>query len=92
MSAEDEERFQLSNNCWRCNKLFDARDNKVRHHCHITEKYRGSAHWSCNIKFKLTKKVPIIFHNLRGYGSDLIMQEIGKFDVKINVKLNGLEK
>ena len=44
MSAEDEERFQSSNKCWICNKLFDARDNKVRDHCHITEKYGGSAH------------------------------------------------
>ena len=38
MSAEDEERFQLSNICWICNKLFDAGNNKVRDHCHITGK------------------------------------------------------
>ena len=49
MSAKEEERFQLSNSCWICNKLFDAVDNKVIDHCHITGKYRGSAHWSCNI-------------------------------------------
>ena len=30
MSAEEEERFQLSNICWICNKLFDVSDNKVR--------------------------------------------------------------
>ena len=92
MSAEDKERFQLSNICWKCNKLFDAGDNKVRDHCHITGKYRGYAQWSCNINLKLTKKVPVIFHNLRGYGSHLIMQEIGKFDVKVSVIPNGLEK
>ena len=63
MSAKDEERFQLINTCWICNKLFDAEDNKVRDHCHITEKYRGSAHWSYNINLKLTKKGPVIFHN-----------------------------
>ena len=44
MSAEDEEEFPLSNNCWICDKLFDAGDNIVRDHCHITGKYRGSAH------------------------------------------------
>ena len=43
MSAEDEERFQLSNICWICNKLFDAGDNKVRDNYHITGKYRGVA-------------------------------------------------
>ena len=92
MSAEDEERFQLSNICWICDKLFDAGDNRVRDHCHITGKCRHSTHWSCNIILKLTKRVPAIFHNLRGYDSYLIMQEICNFDVKVNVKPNGLEK
>ena len=44
MSAEYEEKFQLSNICWICDKLFDAGDNRVRDHCHITGKYRRSAH------------------------------------------------
>ena len=92
ISAEEEERFQLKNSCWICDKLFDVGDNKVRDHCHITGKYRGAAHWSCNINLKLTKKIPVIFHNLRGYGSHLIIKEIGKFDVKVSVIPNGFEK
>ena len=44
MSGEEEERFQVSNICWICNKLFDPEDNKVRDHCHICGKYRGAAH------------------------------------------------
>ena len=78
MSAEEEERFQLSNICWICDKLFDVRDDKVRDHCHITGKYIGAAHWSCNINLKLTKEIPTIFHNLRGYDSHLIIKEISK--------------
>ena len=47
MSAEEEERFQLSN----------------------------SGYWSCNINLKLTKKISVVFHNLRGYDSHLIIQK-----------------
>ena len=72
--------------------MFVAGDNKVRDHDHITGKYRVYAHWSCNINVKLMKKVPVIFHSLKGYGSHLTMQEIGKFDVKISVIPNGSEK
>ena len=74
MSAEEEERFELSNSCWICDKLFDVGDDKVRDHCHITGKYRGAAHWSCNVNLKLSKKIPVIFHNLRGYDSYLIIK------------------
>ena len=38
MSEEDEQRFQSSNKCWICDKLFDVGDNKVRDHCHETRK------------------------------------------------------
>ena len=49
-------------------------------HCHITGKYRVAAHWSCNVNLKPTKKVSIIFHDLKDYNSHLIMNEIGKFN------------
>ena len=74
MSAEDEERFQSCNNCWIFNKMFDVGDNKVRDHDHVTRKYRDSAHWSCNINLNILSLVPVIFHNLKGYDSHLIMK------------------
>ena len=91
-SEEEEHLFQQSNSCWICEKLIDNDDEKVRDHCHITSKFRGAAHWDCNINFQLTKKVPVIFHNLKGYDSHLIFCELNKFDVKISVIPNGLEK
>ena len=92
VSAEDEERFQSSNKLWIGNILFDVGDNKVKDHDHITWKYRRSAQWSCKTNLKLILKVSIGFHNLKSYGSHLIMQGIGKSDLKISVLPNGLEK
>ena len=88
MSAKEEEKFQLTNNCWICDKLFDVEDDKVRDHCHITGKYRDAAHWSCNVNIKLSKKVPVIFHILRGYDSHLIIKEINKFDIKVSYQMD----
>ena len=92
ISEEEEHLFQQSNSCRICEKLIDNDEEKVRDHCHVTGKFRGAAHESCNLNLKLTKKVPVIFHNLRGYDSHLIFNELDKFDVKIKVIPNGLEK
>ena len=40
----------------------------------------------------MTKKFPVIFHNLRGSDSHLIFCELNKFDVEIDVIPNKLEK
>ena len=34
----------------------------------------------------------VVYHNLKNYDSHVIMQELGKFNVKVNVIPNGLEK
>ena len=81
MTKEDEEKFQKSDECHICSKKFTDEDIKVRDHCHITGKYRGSAHQECNLQLRLDVekiKIPVIFHNLRGYDSHFIMQEIGQ--------------
>ena len=91
MTAEENEKFERSNICWICGKLINF-DDKVRDHCHIAGKYRGAAHWSCNINLKISKEVPVIFHNLKGYDSHLIFKELSKFNCKISVIPNGLEK
>ena len=92
MKKQNYQTFELTNVCWICGKLIENYDKKVRDHCHIFGKYRGAAHCSCNINLKITKKVPVIFHNLKGYDSHLIFKELSKFDVKISVIPNGLQK
>ena len=92
LMGEEEYLFQQSNSRWICERLIDNDDETVRDHCRVTGKVRGAAHWVCNINLQLTKKVPMIFNNLRGYVSHLIFCELKNFDVKINVIPNGLEK
>ena len=92
MNEEEEYLFQQSNSSWICGKLIENDDEKVIDHCHITGKFRGATHWSCNINFQLTTKIPVTFHNLRGYDSHLIFSELNKFDANFNVLPNGLEK
>ena len=36
---------------------------KVRDHCHYTGNYRGAAHSICNMRHKISKEIPVVFHN-----------------------------
>ena len=56
ISEKEEYLFHQSSNYWICKKHIDNEDEKVRNHCHITGKFRGAAHWDCNINSQLTKK------------------------------------
>ena len=80
MTEENEQEFKKATTCHICDKKYTEKDIRVRDHCHITGKYRGSAHQECNLKLRINPKeikIPVIFHNLRGYDSHFIMQEIG---------------
>ena len=109
MTKEDEAKFQKANECYICNNKYTDKDIRVRDHCHITGKYRGSAHQECNLQLRVNPekiKIPVIFHNLRGYDSHFIMQEIGaivknyeytnkkgqKYQMNINAIPNNMEK
>ena len=59
--------------CWICDHVYVESDFKVRDHCHITRKYRGSAHRNCNINVKSHHKVPIVFQIIKSHDSHLIM-------------------
>ena len=49
MTKEDNEDFKNSTKFWIFNNNYIDSDVKVRDHCHITGKYRGSADRDCNI-------------------------------------------
>ena len=84
MTIEDENNYQNSQDCWICNENLDK--EKVRDHCHVTDKYRGAAHSQCNLKLKIPRKLPIIFHKLEGYDGNIIFKELNNFD-NINIQV-----
>ena len=109
MIDEDEANFEVMNHCHICGNKYTDKDVRVRDHCHIIGKFRGSAHQECNLKLRINPddlKVPVMFHNLRGYDSYFIIQQIGeiakkhaymnkkgeKQDLDINEIPNNMEK
>ena len=44
------------------------------------------------VNFKWNHKIFVVFHNLKSYDSHLIVQELGKFNLKLNDIPNRLEK
>ena len=61
--------------CHICKKKFSSDKNdentfekyhKVRDPCHYTRKFRGAAHNTCNLRYKIPKKIPVVFHNGSG--------------------------
>ena len=93
MTPEDEIDYINSTRCHICEgELDEDKDKKVRDHCHLTGKFRGAAHNKCNLKFKIPKFYPVIFHNLSGYDSHLFIKNLGKSEGKINCIPNNEEK
>ena len=56
MTKEDSEDFKNSTKCWICDNDYIDKDVKLRDHCHITGKYRGSPHRDRNINLKFNDK------------------------------------
>ena len=73
MNKKDNKDFEKFIKCWIWDNVFVDNYVKVRDHCHITRKYRSSARRDCNINFKLSHKIPMIFHNLKNNDSHYIM-------------------
>ena len=67
--------------CYLCKKEFDKSDKKhykVRDHWHYTGKYRGAAHNICNLRYKIPKELPVVFHNGSSYDYHFIIKELVK--------------
>ena len=83
LTKEEKEDYNNQKVCYICKKEFITSDNnnkhyKVRAHCHYTGKYRGAAHNICNLRYKIPKDIPIIFHNGSTYDYHFIIRELVK--------------
>ena len=74
-----------SKQCHICFKRFTDKDRKVRDHCHYTGLYRGAAHSSCNLQYKIPNHIPVIFHNLAGYNAHLFIKELSSYTTDISM-------
>ena len=79
LTKKEQKKYNNQKVCYICKKEFDKSDKKhykVRDHCHYTGKYRGVAHNICNLRYKIPKEIPIVFHNGSTYDYHLIIKEL----------------
>ena len=73
-TKSDEVRFQAATECHICGGELGG--DRARDHCHLTGKFRGAAHVSCNVNYQIPKFFPVIVHNLSGYDSYLFIKKL----------------
>lgn len=76
ITPEENEVFLNETHCFVCEQPLN--DDRVRDHCHLSSNYRNALHSSCNLNYKLIKKIPVIFHNLKGYDSHHIIKALSQ--------------
>ncbi|XP_065650351.1 uncharacterized protein LOC136078506 [Hydra vulgaris] len=74
LTSENKHDFNEATECHICGEKLGK--DKLRDHCRITGKYRGAAHQSCILNYKVQKFFPVLFHNLSGYDSHLFIKKL----------------
>ena len=59
---------------WKWFKLY----HKVRDHCQYTGKFRGAAYNICNLRYKIPKEIPVLFHNGSTYDYNAMITQLEK--------------
>ena len=75
--------------CHICNE--ELGKDRVRDHCHLSGKSRGAAHEVCDLKYKVPKFFPVVFHNLSGYDGHLFIKTLGNSEGDISCIRNNEE-
>ena len=89
----DKKHHSATKNCYACKAEFgtlieneEGEKEKVTkcRDCHITGRYRSAACKKCNLRMKVPKFIPNLFHNLENYDSHLFVKNLGLDDGKLN--------
>ena len=83
LTKEEKEIHNMQKVCYICKKIFSTDYNnkkyhKVKDHCTYTGKYRGAAHDIFNLRYKIPKEIPVVFHNGSTYDSHFIIKELAE--------------
>ena len=83
LTMEEKVHYSKQKVCYICKKEFADNNNnkkqqKVRDYCHYTGKYRGAAHNIYNLRYKVPKEIPVLFHNGSTYDYHCIIKELAK--------------
>ncbi|CAD6233577.1 GSCOCG00012283001-RA-CDS [Cotesia congregata] len=79
LSVEEENYFNNAENCHICGGLFKSPDKtRCRDHRHLTGAIRGPSHQACNLNYKQSHIIPVVFHNSSGDDSHFIINSLAR--------------
>ena len=56
----------------------DKKNCKAWGHYHYTGEYKGAAHSTCNLKYSVPKKIPVVFHDGSNNDYYFIIKELAE--------------
>ena len=76
LTKKEEKNHNKQKVCHICRREFDSdkKYHKVKDHFHYTGKYRGAAHDMSNLRYKIPKEIPVVFHNGSTYDYHFIIK------------------
>jgi len=104
LSESQLRKFKETTICPSCDMAL-TKENKVKHHCHVTGNFLEALCNQCNLLMRYRKRmkgehetanylIPVVFHNLRGYDAHFIIKHLSRFDAPedVSVIANNMEK